>query len=584
MAGQQGGVAPQGPAEPKKAENQKGKILYWRSPMDPTEIYDKPGKDKMGMDLVPVYAGQEAAGPPGTVTIDPVTIQNIGVKTTTVRRKRLTREIRTVGRVAYNEEKVRQISPKIRRVGRKTVCQLPRAGCRKGRTSPRDLQPGPGLHAGRIPRRPQSEKGLVEKPLPRDRVQRQLAGRVRRAQAQPLGHNAKSQIKALRERGVITRTMVLHAPFKGIILKKDVLEGGYVQPGQNLYGIADISTVWVYADVYEYEAPWVRLGQEAVMTLATNPGSPIAGKVTYIYPYLKNMTRTLQVRMAFPNTTGFILKPDMWANVTLQSDVAREGLAVPIEAVIRTGTRDVALIALEGGRFAPRELRLGPQVDDEFEVLDGLKEGDRVVTSAQFLINSESNLQAAISKMMEAKTARPKQRRSAGLPTRNRPCPGCRGCDEPRTRSPSHTRSAEAMLEKIIQGSVRNQFLVILFTVAAIAAGVYAFTKIPVDALPDVSDVQVIIFTEWPGQPPQIVEDQVTYPLTTTMLGVAKAKVVRGYSFFGLSFVYVIFEDGTDIYWARSRVLEYLSFVQNQLPAGRHARARSRRDPRGLGL
>jgi Cu(I)/Ag(I) efflux system membrane protein CusA/SilA len=124
------------------------------------------------------------------------------------------------------------------------------------------------------------------------------------------------------------------------------------------------------------------------------------------------------------------------------------------------------------------------------------------------------------------------------------------------------------MLARIIEGSVRNQLLVVLFTVAVIAAGVYAFRNIPVDALPDVSDVQVIVFTEWPGQPPQIVEDQVTYPITTTMLAVANAKVVRGYSFFGLSFVYVIFRDGTDIYWARSRVLEYLSFVQAQLPAG----------------
>jgi Cu(I)/Ag(I) efflux system membrane protein CusA/SilA len=124
------------------------------------------------------------------------------------------------------------------------------------------------------------------------------------------------------------------------------------------------------------------------------------------------------------------------------------------------------------------------------------------------------------------------------------------------------------MLEKIIGWSVRNQFLVILFTVAAIGAGVYAFSNIPVDALPDVSDVQVIIFTEWPGQPPKIMEEQVTYPITTTMLAVANAKVVRAYSFFGLSFVYVIFEDGTDIYWARSRVLEYLSFVQKQLPPG----------------
>ncbi|MFQ5698284.1 MAG: efflux RND transporter permease subunit [Myxococcota bacterium] len=124
------------------------------------------------------------------------------------------------------------------------------------------------------------------------------------------------------------------------------------------------------------------------------------------------------------------------------------------------------------------------------------------------------------------------------------------------------------MLERIIEISVRNKFLVMLATAALIAVGTYAFRNIPVDALPDVSDVQVIIFTEWSGQPPQIVEDQVTYPITTTMLAVANAKVVRGYSFFGLSFVYVIFKDGTDIYWARSRVLEYLSFVQNQLPQG----------------
>jgi copper/silver efflux system protein len=124
------------------------------------------------------------------------------------------------------------------------------------------------------------------------------------------------------------------------------------------------------------------------------------------------------------------------------------------------------------------------------------------------------------------------------------------------------------VLRKIIEASIRNQFLVVLLVVAAIGAGAYAFRHIPVDALPDVSDVQVIIFTEWPGQPPQIVEDQVTYPITTTMLSVANAKTVRGYSFFGLSFVYVIFKDGTDIYWARSRVLEYLSFVQKQLPTG----------------
>jgi Cu(I)/Ag(I) efflux system membrane protein CusA/SilA len=124
------------------------------------------------------------------------------------------------------------------------------------------------------------------------------------------------------------------------------------------------------------------------------------------------------------------------------------------------------------------------------------------------------------------------------------------------------------MLSRLIEWSVRNQLLVLILTVAMVGAGVYAFWNIPVDALPDVSDVQVIVFTRWPGQPPQIVEDQVTYPITTTMLAVANVKVVRGYSFFGFSFVYVIFKDGTDIYWARSRVLEYLSALQGRMPAG----------------
>ena len=124
------------------------------------------------------------------------------------------------------------------------------------------------------------------------------------------------------------------------------------------------------------------------------------------------------------------------------------------------------------------------------------------------------------------------------------------------------------MIEKIIEASIKNKFLVILGTIFIIAAGAYAMLKIPLDAIPDLSDVQVIIFTEYPGQAPQVVEDQVTYPLTTAMLSVPFAKVVRGYSFFGLSFVYIIFDDGTDLYWARSRVLEYLNFVSGRLPQG----------------
>ena len=140
------------------------------------------------------------------------------------------------------------------------------------------------------------------------------------------------------------------------------------------------------------------------------------------------------------------------------------------------------------------------------------------------------------------------------------------------------------MIAAIIRWSARNVFLVGLATLFVTVAGIYAVSRVPLDAIPDLSDVQVIVYTEFPGQAPQVVEDQVTYPLTTAMLTVPKSRVVRGFSFFGVSFVYVIFEDGTDIYWARSRVLEYLSSASRRLPAGRHAKPRSRRHRRRLGL
>ncbi|MEO8603785.1 MAG: efflux RND transporter periplasmic adaptor subunit [bacterium] len=388
------------PPAPAAAER---KILYWKSPMDPTFIGKAPGKDPMGMDLVPVYEGEQATGPPGMVRIDPVTIQNIGVKTVVVERTELSREIRTVGRITYDEKRVRHISPKFGGWVERQFVNF--TGQVVGKGDPLLEIYSPELVATQ-------EEYLVAlryrgrlKDSSLDDAVEGSANMVQSVEARlHYWDITDSQIRALRERGEITRTMVLHAPFKGIIVEKNVLEGGYVQPGQSLYEIADISAVWVYADIYEYEAPWLRLGQAATMTLAYDSSGTYAGTVLYIYPYLKKMTRTLQVRMEFANSKDFALKPDMWADVTLRSAVSRDGLAVPVQAVIRTGKRNVVLVALDGGRFVPRDVRLGAELGDEFEVLDGLREGDRVVTSAQFLINSESSLQSAISKMLEPTT------------------------------------------------------------------------------------------------------------------------------------------------------------------------------------
>jgi multidrug efflux pump subunit AcrA (membrane-fusion protein) len=208
------------------------------------------------------------------------------------------------------------------------------------------------------------------------------------------------------------------------------------------------------AEVYEYEAPWLQLGQQAEMSLAYQPGKTYHGKIVYVYPYLMNKTRTIQVRMEFPNTADFELKPEMWSNVVVHSTIVHDGLAIPIQAVLRTGKRDIALIALGEGRFAPRDLRLGAQAGDEFQVLDGLKEGERVVTSAQFLINSESNLRSAIGKMLGhgagEESPGMKNKEGAQQPKTSQPAgkmdmPGMKSMEgqQPKTSEPSHERQGK---------------------------------------------------------------------------------------------------------------------------------------------
>ncbi len=391
-----------GPVQAREAPKKKErKILYWKSPMDPTYISPTPGKEPvMGMDLVPVYEGEEEVQEGGVVRVDPVTVQNIGVKTLVVRRRALSRVVRTVGRVDYDETRVRRITPKVGGWIEKQYVDFTGQVVEKG-------QPLLEIYS---PELVSTQEEYLRALRFREVLRGSSFGEVRTG-AENLVQSTRirllfwditpQQIRALEEKGTITKTMTLYAPFRGIVLKKEVLEGEYIRPGQALYTIADLSRVWVYADVYEYEAPWIHEGQEAEMTLAYLPGQTYRGRVVYVYPYLKNKTRTLQVRMEFPNSKNLDLKPDMWADVVLRSATDREGLAVPVEAVLRTGKRDLALVALGGGKFAPRELRLGVESDGYFEVLEGLQEGEQVVTSAQFLINSESSLRSAIQKMLE---------------------------------------------------------------------------------------------------------------------------------------------------------------------------------------
>jgi len=212
------------------------------------------------------------------------------------------------------------------------------------------------------------------------------------------------QIQRLKASGEVSRTMTLHSPQQGIVVHKAVLEGAHIAPGQHLYRIAELSTVWVYADIYEYELPWIQVGQDAEVELSYLPGRMFNGRVTYVYPFLESKTRTVRVRMSFDNADG-ALKPEMYANVEIAAPVAEKAVVVPVQAVIHSGERRLAVVSLGEGRFQPRELEIGVEANGFYQVLDGLREGDRIVTSSQFLIDSESNLKAAFGAMVSGSAA-----------------------------------------------------------------------------------------------------------------------------------------------------------------------------------
>jgi RND family efflux transporter MFP subunit len=191
-------------------------------------------------------------------------------------------------------------------------------------------------------------------------------------------------------------------------------EGMHVKSGMELFQLSDISRIWVLADIYEYELPWLREGQGAVVELPYAPDKPLSGKVTYIYPYVEDKTRTVKVRMEFENP-GYMLKPDMYVNVELAARTVKDTLVIPREAVLHSGDRETVFVALEDGKFEPRRVRTGLQGGEGLiQIKQGVLEGERVVTSAQFLLDSESQLREAIQKMLEPKKAEPATKQGTG--------------------------------------------------------------------------------------------------------------------------------------------------------------------------
>jgi Cu(I)/Ag(I) efflux system membrane fusion protein/cobalt-zinc-cadmium efflux system membrane fusion protein len=391
--------------KPKKER----KILYWRAPMDPTEIYDHPGKSKMGMDLIPVYEDEATLGAGGTITIDPVVVQNMGVRTAPVRRVNFQRSIRTVGYVEFNEEKLYTVTTKISGWIEKLYVDATGDLVQKG-------DPLLDIYSPELVTT-QQEYLLALKT--REMVKesddpsiRESAETLVRSTRQRLLYwdIPEEEIAFLEQTGQVRKTIQLKAPAKGVVIHKNAVEGMFVKEGQPLYRIADLSTIWIHVSVYDYEAPWVYVGQEAEIELAYLPGKTYRGKVVYIYPYLNEKTRDLRVRLEFPNP-NFELKPGMFASVKLFTRPMPGVLAIPTEAVIRSGKRNVVFVARGNGRFEPREVKIGEEGDNGMlRVISGLLEGEKVVTSAQFLLDSESRLQEAIQKMLQEKMAQTKKK------------------------------------------------------------------------------------------------------------------------------------------------------------------------------
>ena len=372
------------------AADLNGDGIVYQSGMHPHIVRDEPGQCPIcGMDLMPVRVdGQEE----GVVSIDPVTIQNIGVRTAPVTVEALARSVRTTGRFEADEQGLSAVSPKIGGWVEKLYVDYEGARVRKGQPlltvySPELVSTQEEYllalrHAERLGGTPDAQR-LV------DAARRRLAyWDVSEAQIETLGATGEPQ-----------KTLTLYAPSSGTVTKKMVVEGQQIMPGMTLLELSNLSRLWLMVDVYEQDLAWVKVGTTAEVSLPYDPGKSIAGRVDYLYDTLDPMTRTVKARVTLPNPR-LELRPGMYATVTLQGGQMEALPVVPEEAVIRSGSGGVVVVALGGGRFRPVDVVPGVAAGGRVQILQGLAGGEEVVTSAQFLIDSEARLKSAVGAMV----------------------------------------------------------------------------------------------------------------------------------------------------------------------------------------
>jgi Cu(I)/Ag(I) efflux system membrane fusion protein len=378
-------IAPSDMNEVTSATDEETKPLYWVAPMDANYKKDKPGKSPMGMDLVAVYddGGKGPDEGPGAIRISSDVVNNLGVRTVTVQYKRLHTQINTVGYVTYDEDKLVDIHPRVQGWIEKLYVKAVGDPVKKN-------QPLYDIYS------PELVNAQEELLLALDHKNKRLisAAENRLATLQL----PKSTIVKLKNMKEVQQTITFYSPQNGVIENLKIREGSFVQPSSTLMSIGDLSEVWVEAEVFERQAGQVKRGAPVTMTLDYLPGKTWKGLVDYVYPTLEAKTRTLKVRVRFDNENGDF-KPNMFAQIAIHTTADEQALLIPKEALIRTGNQDRVVLALGEGSFKSIEVSVGRYNSESVEILKGLSEGDKVVSSAQFLLDSESSKSSDFKRM-----------------------------------------------------------------------------------------------------------------------------------------------------------------------------------------
>ena len=380
---------------PAAALKTEKKVLYYRNPMGLPDTSPVPKKDPMGMEYVPVYeGGEDAPSNAKEIRVSTEKVQRLGVRTEKATVRELTQSVRAVGTMQIDERRINTVAPKfegwIERLHVSTTGQQVSRGQPLMEVYSPDLVTAQQDYLVAARGVQQMKDASSESQASMKQLMASALTRLRNWDI------SDEELQRLEREGAMRRTVVLRSPVSGVVVEKPALKGMRFMPGEALYQISDLSSLWVVADVFEQDLGLVRPGQAAKITVNAYPGKAFAGKVAFFYPTVTPETRTGKVRIELSNPGG-VLKPSMYASVELASGPARKALTVPISAVIDSGVRQVVLVQVGEGRFDPREVKLGARANDYVEVLGGIKDGEAVVVAANFLIDAESNLKAALS-------------------------------------------------------------------------------------------------------------------------------------------------------------------------------------------